>query len=257
MPTAKKLFDVVGTAVVRAITSDRKELALRTRQADRNAGCLPQLISRLGGDQVFVAGTTRVRGWSCPSCGNETVTETGAPVIRAWPANYPQRPAQFECTLCETHLGTVVQIAERLVPEWRAQLELFRKIRGTAPIEQRWTVARYGDSTLRYHRFTATAIKACLPSQHSCSAHLVKVLAFNESQVEDMMQDPKLLELMNEVELDKAGRPLQQWCADVGWSPEDSTDLHEAVTARRRAAEREVDHELAQLRVQRLRAAGV
>lgn len=257
MSVAKKLFDVVGTAVLRAITSDRKELGLRIKQTDRNMHARPQLVSRLGGDQVFEQGAMRVKGWDCPECKATTITETSAPVIRITAGDYPRVPSSFDCTACGFYLGSITKIVDRHVPEWRGQLELLRSIRGTAPTEQIWTVCRYGDSTMRHHRWTANAIRAGLPTQHNCRVSLAKVLAFNESQVEEMLQDATLLDHLVEVEVDVSGRPLHQWCGDSGWTLEDSGQLHEAVAERRRTIEVEIDGELAQIKAQRLRAAGV
>jgi hypothetical protein len=257
MAAAAKLFLAFAAGVIHAITSDKKELNQRIRQAERNMHVPQQIISKLGGDLVFDAGAMRIEGWACPECGARSHTDTGAAVIKQNPGNYPSSPSSYECTACEHYIGTISKVVDILCPEWRAQLKLYRETRGTDPVQEFWTIAAYND-TIKCARWTETAIRSVLPTQHDCKVQLVKVRAVDESQVVKMMQDLTLLEHMVTVEIDQQGRPLVRWCGDNdAWGLEDSGELHQAQFDRRVVVEREIDDELAQLKAQRLQAAGL
>lgn len=82
---------------------------------------------------------------------------------------------------------------------------------------------------------------------------LLKVIAYNETQVLEVLHDPKLP--MRETRIDRLARPLEQW--NVRPTIAERHELSEAQRAHRLEVEAAIDQELRMLRSQRLAEAGI
>jgi hypothetical protein len=252
----KMIYKELGPGAVAMISSDRQELGQRIRQCASNAHAAPRILSALKLDSTFEGGFVRVEGQACPSCGDTVTTANGTPVIKEQPGNYPAQPRSYSCDSCDHYLGGIDALVDLHIEQWRKKLSLYRGIQGSDPVVGFSTVASYKGGPPKAERWTENALRAVLPSQHDRQVRLLKAQAVDESQIAELLLLPELSELMVEVELDKAGRPIKQW-TEHGWSLEDQSLLHKAEADRRAEVELLIDADLQALRRQRLQEAGL
>lgn len=249
---APRTYDVLVPGTVKMCLHDKLEHTLRMRNADSNAHIPGQAIPLLKAQVVHAARSLRVEGIPCPKCGVRKITASGVSPIVMRPGHFPHKPTSFSCEVCRATVGPISGLISACSEDWKAELELLRKLGATTPQERQWTIARSGDAG-SMQTTTRAGIDAVLPPNHDQTVELCKVVGHDEHAALALVQDAKLP--MVKVRLDQHGRPLEHWHA-LKPTLEEASELDRLRREKRRELEAQIDNELRQERARRLAAAG-